>query len=152
MKNASIVGAIAILLVLVIAPLLRTNQSRGYFVLTQYRVPALGIARPRPCNDLSRPILLRIDKAGRWFINYERITSKDLPRLLDDIFEVRAEKVALVLADSNVDVQAVTDLLDAATRSKAGIEFLLLSDPGDIKQCLEAAIPLPSSGLSLGAY
>jgi len=64
------------------------------------------------CNTADQPPLLKI--------NQETVKWEDLPRRLHDIYKLRAERVAFVRGDDDIDFQYVAEVIDIAR--EAGVD------------------------------
>jgi len=80
---------------------------------------------PPPPDD--RTIVLQIDKDQKLKINDDPTDWPDLEQKLTDIFKMRAEKVAFVKGDPDLDFQVIAKAVDIA--HSAGIDKVGLMTP-----------------------
>jgi biopolymer transport protein ExbD len=87
--------------------------------------------QPPPPNSPPQPdehtIVIQIDKDQKLKINEDPIEWSDLQQKLIDIFKMRAEKVAFVKGDPDLDFQVVAKAVDIAHSS--GIDKVGLMTP-----------------------
>ena len=87
--------------------------------------------QPPPPNSPPQPdehtIVLQIDKDQKLTINDNPTDWPDLEQKLTDIFKMRAEKVAFVKGDPNLDFQVIAKAVDIA--HSAGIDKVGLMTP-----------------------
>jgi len=82
-------------------------------------------APPPPDND--HTIVLQIDKTGKVKINEDDADWNTLESKLVDIFKMRAEKIAFVKGDPDLDFQVVAKAIDIA--HSAGVDKVGLMTP-----------------------
>jgi biopolymer transport protein ExbD len=76
------------------------------------------VPQPSPPNQpenkelLAKTIVVQVTASGKVLINQDEVTWDDLGSRLDDIFKLRAEKVAFVKGDDAVDFGQVARAID----------------------------------------
>jgi biopolymer transport protein ExbD len=96
---------------------------------------------PKVETDVQVPVasdqlILRIDAAGRIFINKEQVPEADFSRRFAEVIKNRESKIVFLAADGEVLYDKVADVIDRATDAGAkniGIVF------GDLKDAAAAA-------------
>jgi biopolymer transport protein ExbD len=96
---------------------------------------------PKVETDVQVPVasdqlILRIDAAGRIFINKEQVAENDFSRRFAEVIKNRESKIVFLAADGEVLYDKVADLIDRANDAGAkniGIVF------GDLKDAAAAA-------------
>jgi biopolymer transport protein ExbD len=96
---------------------------------------------PKVETDVQVPVasdqlILRIDAAGRIFINKEQVPEADFSRRFAEVIKNRESKIVFLAADGEVLYAKVADLIDRANDAGAkniGIVF------GDLKDAAAAA-------------
>jgi biopolymer transport protein TolR len=110
MSEPNIVPLIDVLLVLIII----------FMVITPTTPQGLDtpVPQPSPPNQpenkelLAKTIVVQVTASGKVLINQDEVTWDDLGSRLDDIFKLRAEKVAFVKGDDAVDFGQVARAID----------------------------------------
>ena len=110
MSEPNIVPLIDVLLVLIII----------FMVITPTTPLGLDtlVPQPSPPNQpenkelLSKTIVVQVTASGKVLINQDEVSWDDLGSRLDDIFKLRAEKVAFVKGDDAVDFGQVARAID----------------------------------------
>lgn len=109
-SDMNVVPLIDILLVLIIIFMVITPTTpKGLDTL---------VPQPTPPNQkedqsaLAKTIVVSVTSAGKVMINQDEVTWDDLGSKLNDIFKQRAEKVAFVKGDDNVDFAQVAKAID----------------------------------------
>lgn len=102
-----------------------------FMVITPLTPKGLDALVPQPpknpqtqSNDNSRTIVVQVQKGGSIKINQDDVTLDKLQGRLEDIFKLRAEKVAFVKGDEDLtfsDVAQVIDKVHAAGVDKVGL-------------------------------
>jgi biopolymer transport protein TolR len=112
---------IDVLLVLIIVFMVVVSMSKGKGLNAQIPQPAQNDAPTLP----ERTVVIQVawsqpDEPPVLKINNEDVKWEDLQTRLRDIFKLRAERVAFVCGDDDVDFQYVADVIDLA--HGAGVE------------------------------
>ena len=112
---------IDVLLVLIIVFMVVATMSQEKGLKAQIPQPAQG---PQP-TEVVRTIVIQVVWDGKaqatlLKINQDSVSWEELPARLQDIFKQRAERVAFVKGDDDVDFQYVADVIDVARH--AGVE------------------------------
>ena len=112
---------IDVLLVLIIVFMVVVSMSKEKGLNAQIPQPAQNDAPTLP----ERTVVIQVawsqpDEPPVLKINNEDVKWEDLQTRLRDIFKLRAERVAFVLGDDDVDFQYVADVIDLA--HGAGVE------------------------------
>lgn len=112
---------IDVLLVLIIVFMVVVSMSKEKGLEAQIPQPAQS---PQP-PEASRTIVIEVEwsaaaKAPELKINEETVKWEDLQSRLQDIYKLRAERVAFVRGDDDIDFQYVADVIDIA--HEAGVE------------------------------
>jgi biopolymer transport protein ExbD len=98
--------------------------------VTPHGLDALA-PQPPPPNSPPQPdehtIVIQIDKSQKLKINDDPTEWTDLEQKLTDIFKLRAEKVAFVKGDPDLDFQVIAKAIDLA--HSAGIDKVGLMTP-----------------------
>jgi biopolymer transport protein ExbD len=110
MSEPNIVPLIDVLLVLIII----------FMVITPTTPQGLDtlVPQPSPPNQpenkelLAKTIVVQVTASGKVLINQDEVAWDDLGSRLDDIFKLRAEKVAFVKGDDAVDFGQVARAID----------------------------------------
>jgi biopolymer transport protein TolR len=101
-------------------------------VVSMSRTKGLEAQIPQPAQDeknqpvpIDRTIVIQVSwnagaQAPAFKINQDDVKQEDLERRLHDIFKTRAERVAFVRGDNDVDFEYVADVIDIA--HDAGVE------------------------------
>lgn len=84
--------------------------------------------QPPPPPDEDRTVVIVVDKQGRYKINQDDIALDAIEERLINIFKTRAEKVAFVKGDEEVEFEAVAKAIDAA--KGAGLDKVGLMTKG----------------------
>jgi len=99
--------------------------------LTPYGLDALAPQPPKkdvpPPPDNDRTVVIVIDKDGKISLNQEPVLKENLQTRLEEIFKTRAERVAFVKGDPELDFQVVAQAIDVA--KGAGIDKIGLMTP-----------------------
>jgi len=99
--------------------------------LTPYGLDALAPQPPKkdvpPPPDNDRTVVIVIDKDGKLSLNQEPVAKENLQTRLEEIFKTRAERVAFVKGDPELDFQVVAQAIDVA--KGAGIDKIGLMTP-----------------------
>jgi len=99
--------------------------------LTPYGLDALAPQPPKkdvpPPPDNDRTVVIVIDKDGKLSLNQEPVLKENLQTRLEEIFKTRAERVAFVKGDPELDFQVVAQAIDVA--KGAGIDKIGLMTP-----------------------
>jgi biopolymer transport protein TolR len=106
---------IDVLLVLIIVFMVVVSMSKEKGLNAQIPQPAQNDAPPPP----DRTIVIQVawsksDQPPVLRINNEDVKWEDLQTRLHDIFKLRAERVAFVRGDDDIDFQYVADVIDLA--------------------------------------
>lgn len=114
----NITPMIDVLLVLIIVFMVVVSMSKEKGLDTQIPQPAKGDSQPEPI----RTVVIQVEWAGEkqepaLKINDETVTWEHLHDRLFDIFKRRAERVAFVKGDDDVDFQYVADAIAIARNS-----------------------------------
>src|SRR3989440_9753980 len=111
MATPNVVPLIDILLVLIII----------FMVITPLVPKGLDTLVPQPNPDASkqppqanRTIVIQVTKGGGLRINQEDVTEATLGTRLEEIFKTRAERVAFVKGDDNLEFKDVAKVIDIA--------------------------------------
>ena len=118
-----LVDVVLVLLIIfmVIIPILQM----GYDVATP---PEVESAVPPPQSD---QIVVRLDRAGRMFINQESFTPSDFAARLRDAVHNRGSKVVFFAADGELPFAEVAQFLDLCRKSGAESLGIVFDDLGD---------------------
>ena len=98
--------------------------------LTPYGLDALAPQPPKkdtPPNPDDRTVVIVIDKMGAISLNQEPVAKENLQARLEEVFRTRAERVAFVKGDPELDFQVVAQAIDVA--KGAGIDKIGLMTP-----------------------
>lgn len=106
---------IDVLLVLIIVFMVVDSISQTVGLRAQVPQPALGTTQP----DVERTIVIQVAWDGKvqspmLKINQDSVSWQDLYGRLQDIFKQRAERVAFVKGDDDIDFAYVADVIDIA--------------------------------------
>jgi biopolymer transport protein TolR len=112
---------IDVLLVLIIVFMVVVSMSKEKGLDAQIPQPA---PRDSP-SPVDSTIVIQVawsqsDKAPVFKINQDEVKLEDLQARLHDIFKLRAERIAFVRGDDDIDFQYVADVIDLA--HDAGVE------------------------------
>ena len=115
----NITPLIDVLLVLIIIFMVVQSMSKEKGLEAQIPQPA---AENAPQPELARTIVIQIAWGGKdappvLKINQEEVSWNDLHGRLQDIFKQRAERVAFVRGDDDIDFEYVADVIDIARES-----------------------------------
>ena len=83
---------------------------------------------PPPPPDEDRTVVIVVDKNAKYKINQEDINLSQMQQRLVDIFKTRAERVAFVKGDEEVEFEAVAKAIDIA--KGAGLDKVGLMTKG----------------------
>lgn len=113
---------IDVLLVLIIIFMIVVTQQKEKGLEAQIPQPADEMHSPR---QVERTIVIRLFDAGKdkepdLKINTEDVSWVNLQNRLRDIFKARAERIAFVQGEDDVDFQWVADVIDTAR--EAGVD------------------------------
>jgi biopolymer transport protein TolR len=111
---------IDVLLVLIVIFMIVSSDEKG--VNAQIPQPAQEAAQP---HQIDRTIVIQVawgadGKSPSFKINQDPVSAENLEPRLHDIFKTRAEKVAFVKGDNDVDFEYVAQVIGLARQ--AGIE------------------------------
>jgi biopolymer transport protein TolR len=114
----NITPMIDVLLVLIIVFMVVVSMSEQKGLSAQIPQPAQKDSPPTPIRTIVIQVAWEGDKQTPALkINEERVTWGDLHNRLFDIFKQRAERVAFVKGDDNVDFQYIADAIAIARNS-----------------------------------
>jgi biopolymer transport protein TolR len=108
MSEPNIVPLIDVLLVLIIIFMVITPRT-PVGLSTIVPQPSPPDAKPQTTNDT---IVVQVAQGGKLMINQDPYTWDTLGPQLTKIFEIRAQKIAFVKADDNVDFEQVARAID----------------------------------------
>ncbi len=74
-------------------------------------------AKKQPDNPLNRTIVIQVMMGGALKINQDDVTEATLGPRLKDIFSTRAERVAFVKGDDNLEFKEIAKVIDIAKAS-----------------------------------
>jgi len=110
MSEMNVVPLIDILLVLIIIFMVITPTTpKGLDALVPQPAPPNAQQNP---DILAKTIVVQVTAAGKVLINQDETTWDQLGTRIDDIFKLRAEKVAFVKGDDSVDFAEVARAID----------------------------------------
>jgi len=110
MSEMNVVPLIDILLVLIIIFMVITPTTpKGLDALVPQPAPPNTQQNP---DILAKTIVVQVTAAGKVLINQDETTWDQLGTRIDDIFKLRAEKVAFVKGDDSVDFAEVARAID----------------------------------------
>ena len=110
MATMNVVPLIDILLVLIIIFMVITPTTpKGLDALVPQPSPP---NQPENKELLAKTIVVQVTASGKVLINQDEVSWDDLGSRLDDIFKLRAEKVAFVKGDDAVDFGQVARAID----------------------------------------
>jgi biopolymer transport protein TolR len=122
MAEPNVVPLIDVLLVLIIIFMVITPLTpKGLEALVPQPPPPGAQANP---DILAKTVVVQIERGGSVKINEEPSTWETLGPRLEDIFKTRAEKVAFVKGDDEIqfaDVARAIDIMRAAGVEKVGL-------------------------------
>jgi biopolymer transport protein ExbD len=108
MSEPNIVPLIDVLLVLIIIFMVITPRT-PVGLSTIVPQPSPPDAKPQTANDT---IVVQVQNGGRVMINQDNYTWDTLGPQLSKIFEIRADKIAFVKGDDNVEFAQVARAID----------------------------------------
>jgi biopolymer transport protein TolR len=115
----NITPLIDVLLVLIIVFMVVVSMSKHKGLEAQIPQPAPDTSQP---PEIDRTIVIQVawsakDQPPILKVNQEEVRWEDLHTRLHDIFKQRAERVAFVRGDDDIDFQYVADVIDIARDS-----------------------------------
>ena len=118
------------------------GSSAGFYV----ELP--GHTSRSECGDYS-VFILQISKGHSYRINSETVSGESLRGRLREIYRLRAERVLLVRADSDVSFQDVAEAIDMAQRAVTNLYVILVTPDAEKEPCLFVKRPVRPPNLSV---
>jgi len=111
---------VLLIIMMIVAPLLQTGAA---------------VKLPMAANTAEKPeapdqTVIAVDKSDRYFVNTLPVRKEELRQKVEEILEIRKERIILIKADEDARYSAVMDAMDELRAS--GIEDMgLITEPRD---------------------